>query len=254
MALASPLILFVALAALALVLSTPPADILKELHQEDTRLAVLISLRTTLIATILVGVFGTFFALAIHRAIPALSSALEFLITIPAILPPSVAGLALLLAFGRRGLLGPWLESHGISVAFTGTAVVMAQVFVSAPFFVREASNAFKSIDPDLVAAARLDGASALRISRWIYLPLATPFLATGLILAWTRALGEFGATIMFAGNLSGTTQTMPLAIYLGFESDLGEAKALAVLLLLIAVGVLLLVRVALGRRMSFAH
>jgi molybdate transport system permease protein len=206
------------------------------------------------VATAIVAVFGTFFALAISRSGRALSSALELLITIPAILPPSVAGLALLLAFGRRGLLGPFLESHGISVAFTGAAVVMAQVFVSAPFFVREASNAFRSIDPDLVSAARLDGASPMRISRWIFLPLCMPFLATGLIMAWTRALGEFGATIMFAGNLSGTTQTMPLAIYLGFESDLGEAKALAVLLLAIAVVVLLTVRLIFGRRLTFAH
>lgn len=252
--LGSPLIALVAISAVALLFSTTPQELWAQLHQEGTREAIGVSLKTTAVALVAVGLFGTFFALAIHRAAPWLSSTLEVIATIPAIMPPSVAGLALLLAFGRQGVFGPWLEGMGISIAFTPIAVVMAQVFVSTPFFVREASNAFKSIDPDLVSAARLDGASSWQAAKCVTIPLSAPFLATGLILAWARALGEFGATILFAGNLRGFTQTMPLAIYLGFESDLGEAKALAVLLLVIAVLVLFIVRITLGRKMTFAH
>lgn len=252
--LGSPLIALVSISALALLFSTSPRELWAQLGQEGTREAIGISLKTTVVALVLVGVFGTFFAMAIHRTTSWLSSTLEIIATVPAIMPPSVAGLALLLAFGRQGVFGPWLDGMGISIAFTPIAVVMAQLFVSTPFFVREASNAFKSIDPDLVAAARLDGASSWQAARRVTIPLAAPFLATGLILAWARALGEFGATILFAGNLKGVTQTMPLAIYLGFESDLGEAKALAVLLLVTALLVLFVVRITLGRKMTFAH
>jgi molybdate transport system permease protein len=239
----SPLVLLIVLAVLALVISTSPQAMIEQLWKEDTRQAVFLSLRTTLVATAIVAVFGTFVALAIQRSPAALASALELIITVPAIMPPSVVGLSLLLAFGRQGLLGVWLEDHGITIGFTSAAVVMAQVLVSAPFFVRE-----------LIDAARLDGADAFRVGKEIVLPLATPFLITGLILAWARALGEFGATIMFAGNMKGVTQTMPLAVYLGFESDLEQAKALAVILLLSALAGLLIVRLALGRRLTFAH
>ena len=144
--LGSPLIALVAISAIALLFSTTPQELWAQLHQEGTREAIGVSLKTTAVALVAVGLFGTFFALAIHRAAPWLSSTLEVIATIPAIMPPSVAGLALLLAFGRQGVFGPWLEGMGISIAFTPIAVVMAQVFVSTPFFVREASNAFKSI------------------------------------------------------------------------------------------------------------
>lgn len=254
LALGSPLIALVVLAAVALIASTSPGELMAQLRAENTRQAVAVSLRTTLIATALVAFFGIFVALAIERSHSVVSAALEFLVTVPAIMPPSVAGLALLLAFGRKGLLGAPLESLGITIAFTPIAVVMAQILVATPFFVREASNAFRSIDPEILKAAKLDGATTWQVYRRIVLPLASPFLVTGLILAWTRALGEFGATILFAGNLQGVTQTMPLAIYVGFESDLGEAKALAVLLLAIALAVLLVVRLAMGRKMTFAH
>lgn len=250
----SPLVFLIVLAVLALVISTSPQAVLEQLGKEDTRQAVSLSLKTTLVATAIVTVFGTFVALAIQRSPAPLASALELIITIPAIMPPSVAGLSLLLAFGRQGLLGVWLEAHGITVGFTSAAVVMAQVLVSAPFFVREASTALRSIHSELIDAARLDGANAFRVGKEIILPLATPFLITGLILAWARALGEFGATIMFAGNMKGVTQTMPLAVYLGFESDLEQAKALAVILLLAALAGLFIVRLALGRRLTFAH
>lgn len=253
-ALGSPLILLIVLASIAVLFSSSPATLLEHVRADGTQQAIGLSLRTTLVSSVLVALFGTCIAMAIHKARPAIAGALELLVTIPVIMPPSVAGLALLLAFGRQGLLGSWLDSLGVTVAFTPVAVVMAQVLVSAPFFVREASNAFQSLDPELVDAARLDGANSFMVGRWVIIPLAMPFLLTGVILAWARALGEFGATILFAGNLKGVTQTMPLAVYLGFESDLEQAKALAVILLLTAVLVLLIVRLAFGRRMSFAH
>lgn len=252
--LGSPLALLIALSVYALVAQTPISAIEKELRNPETLTAIGISLRTTLIAMAIILAFGTCLALAIQKGGRTVSATLELLVTLPAMLPPSVAGIGLLLAFGRQGLLGPDLESHGITIGFTPIAVVMAQVFVSTPFYVREAATAFRSLDPQMLEAARLDGANGGRLAWSLILPVTLPFLITGAVMAWTRALGEFGATILFAGNMKGVTQTMPLAIYLGFESDLDQAKALAVILLLIAVGVLLLVRALLGRRMLFAH
>ena len=254
LALGSPLALLILLAVVALVMATPPSLFWNQLQEPDTRQAVVISLRTTLISIAVIVLFGTCLAMAVRHSKPAVASALELFITMPAIIPPSVAGITLLLAFGRQGLLGGALHTSGIYLAFTPTAVVMAQVFVATPFFVREAITAFRSLDPVLLEAATLDGASGSAMARSIVLPITLPFLATGAVLAWARALGEFGATILFAGNLKGVTQTMPLAIYLGFESDLDQAKALALLLLILAVVVLVLVRVVLGRRLAFAH
>lgn len=250
----SPLLVLILLAISGLVMATSPASLLSELRQPDTQMAILISLRTTLISTLAVCVFGTCLSLGIAKAAPFIAATLELIVTAPAIMPPSVAGLALLLALGQQGTLGPWLASVGISIGFTTGAVVIAQILVSSPFFIREATNAFRSVRPDLVDAARLDGANSWAVGRHIILPITRPFLFTGLILAWTRALGEFGATIMFAGNMKGITQTMPLAVYIGFESNLEQAKALAVIMLLPAIGLLFLIRILFGRSMAFAH
>jgi molybdate transport system permease protein len=163
-------------------------------------------------------------------------SVLELLVDLPVVLPPSVAGLALLIAFGRQGVFGKWLSPLGISLPFTTAAVVIAQIFVAAPLFVRSAKVGFAEIDPQLEEAAVVEGAGELQLFRFVMLPLAWRSLLTGIILTWTRALGEFGATIMFAGNLEGRTQTMPLAIYLGLERSLGVALALSVLLVLVSV------------------
>ncbi len=224
------------------------------MHESAVLDALVISLKTTLVSLVLVIVCGTAFALVIHRTRGALSGGLEVLVTLPAIMPPSVAGIALLLAFGRQGLLGSTFSHWGISIAFTPIAVVMAQTFVAAPFYVREAANAFQAIDPTYLEAATLDGASAWQSLRWVTLPVIAPFLLTGAVLAWARALGEFGATILFAGSLQGVTQTLPLAIYLGFETDLEQAKAIAVLLLVAAVFLLVLLRLVLRRRLVYAH
>jgi len=153
--------------------------------------------------------------------------------------------LALLLVLGRHGLLGGPLESAGIDIAFTTVAVVVAQVFVSAPFFVRSARAGIAGVDRDLEDAARADGASELYLFRLVTIPLAGPALAAGLVMSWARALGEFGATIMFAGNVAGRTQTLPLVVYSEFQGgNLDASIAAAAILVVAALGVLIGVRV----------
>jgi molybdate transport system permease protein len=161
------------------------------------------------------------------------------LVEIPIILPPAVAGLALLMAFGRRGLVGAWLADAGISLAFTTTGVILAQCFVAIPFYVRTARAAFERVDRDLEAAAMVDGSSGWGVFRHVTLPLAMPTLGAGAVMCWSRALGEFGATLMFAGSLRGRTQTMPLAIYALLETDTDGAVLLGTAFVVIAVAML---------------
>jgi molybdate transport system permease protein len=167
------------------------------------------------------------------------------------VLPPAVAGLALLLLFGRSGPLGGLLTSLGISIPFTTTAVVLAQLFVAAPLFVRSARSGFAGEPRMLEDAARVDGASEAAVFRHITVPLAGGALGTGMVLCWARALGEFGATIMFAGNVPGRTETLPLAVYAEFQSSLDGAVAAAVVLELAALGVLVLVRLIHARSLG---
>ena len=169
---------------------------------------------------------------------------LEAFVDLPIVLPPSVAGLALLLLLGRRGLLGQPLGLLGISIPFTTVAVVLAQTFVSAPFFIRSARAGLAAVDRDLEDAARADGASERQLFRHITIPMASAALAAGLVMSWARALGEFGATIMFAGNVAGRTQTLPLVVYGAFQGgDLDGSIAAAAILVLAAIGVLIAVR-----------
>jgi molybdate transport system permease protein len=172
----------------------------------------------------------------------------ETLVDLPTVLPPSVAGVALLVAFGRRGLLGGALEDLGIELAFSQAAVVMAQSFVAAPFYVRSAALGFGAVDKELIQAAMLDGAGSWKLFREVVFPLAFPSALSGAVMSWARALGEFGATIIFAGNFPGRTQTMPLAIYIGFEVDLNTALTLSVILILLSFASLWLIRASLGR------
>jgi molybdate transport system permease protein len=167
----------------------------------------------------------------------------ETLVDLPIILPPTVAGLALLLAFGRRGVAAPVLEVAGLAIPFTTLAVVVAQVFVAGPFYIRAARAGLEGVDRHLEEAAAVDGASGPQTVRRITIPLAAPALAAGLVLAWARALGEFGATIMFAGNIAGRTRTLPLLIYGEFQDTLDSAIAAASVLVVAAVAVLLAVR-----------
>lgn len=174
---------------------------------------------------------------------------LDTLLDLPMVLPPVVAGVALLLTFGRSGLLGRPLSLAGIELAFTPAAVVLAQIFTSAPFYVRAAKAGFLSHDPDVEAAAQVDGAGAGAVFFRVTLPLALPFLLEGAVLAWARSLGEFGATLLFAGSLQGQTRTVPLAIYTAMESDLAPALLLSGLMVVLAFGVLLTLRLLAGRR-----
>ena len=168
----------------------------------------------------------------------------EALVDLPIVLPPSVAGLALLLVLGRRGVLGGALQVAGIEIAFTTLAVILAQTFVSAPFFVRSARAGIAGVDRDLEDAARVDGATEAQLFRLVTVPLAGAGLAAGLVMTWARALGEFGATIMFAGNIAGRTQTLPLVVYSEFQAGhLDASIAAAAILVLAALGVLLAVR-----------
>lgn len=201
-----------------------------------TALAALkLSLLTSILSVLIALAGGTPLAYILARRRFRGKTALELLIDLPVVLPPSVAGLALLIAFGRQGVFGVWLNAVGITLPFTTAAVVIAQTFVAAPLFVRSARVGFAEIDPQLEESATVEGANEWQVFRFVMLPLAGRSLLTGLVLTWTRALGEFGATIMFAGNLEGKTQTMPLAIYLGFEKGLGVAIALSIMLVVVS-------------------
>jgi molybdate transport system permease protein len=167
------------------------------------------------------------------------------------VLPPSVAGIALLIALGRRGFIGAWLDEAGISIAFSSVAVVLAQTFVATPFYIKTAIGGFAGVDRELEQAANVDGASPWQIFTQITVPLCWPILLGGLVMAWARALGEFGATIIFAGNFPGRTQTMPLAIYIGFEVELDLALTLALILLGTSFLVLFIIKFILRQRTS---
>lgn len=207
--------------------------------------ALFVSVATTAASLILTILGGLPLAFVLARRRFRGRLLVETIIDLPIVLPPSVAGLALLLAFGRRGLLGEPLGLLGVAIPFTTVAVVLAQTFVSAPFFVRSARAGIASIDRDVEDAARADGAGETAVARWVTLPLAAQSLAAGLVMAWARALGEFGATIMFAGNVQGRTQTLPLVVYAEFQGGgLDPAIAAAAILAVAAFGVLIAVRV----------
>ncbi|HYO89092.1 MAG TPA: ABC transporter permease [Candidatus Limnocylindrales bacterium] len=203
--------------------------------------AITLSFVTTGVTALLTMLLGTPLAYSLATKRFPFSRVAEVFIELPIVLPPAVAGLALLLMFGRRGWLGSTLDDAGISLAFTTTAVVIAQLFVSAPFFIRSAQNGFAAVPAEIIQAARVDGASEWRLFREIMVPLAQRSLAAGLILSWARAMGEFGATILFAGSLQGRTQTMPLLIYNVVERDLGAAMWAGVILVIIALAALVI-------------
>ncbi len=203
-----------------------------------------LSLSTTAISLVLTVVFGLPLAVVLARRRFRGSGWVEAIIDLPIVLPPAVAGLALLLVLGRRGVLGGALDAVGIQLPFTTIAVVLAQTFVSAPFFIRAARTGIASVDRDLEDAARVDGASEGQLFRHITIPLAGTALSAGLVMSWARSLGEFGATIMFAGNLEGRTQTLPLVVYGEFQGgNLDASIAAAAILVLAALGVLVAVR-----------
>ncbi len=228
---------------LALILRAANKSFLANASSPAALSALRLSLMTSVISVAAAVAFGTPLAYMLARWKFRFKNGLELLIDIPVILPPSAAGLALLIAFGREGLIGGVLGRINITLPFTTAAVVIAQMFVAAPLYVRAARIGFAEIDVQLEEAAHVEGANQWQLFHEVMFPLAGRALISGAVLAWTRALGEFGATILFAGNLEGVTQTMPLAIYLGFERSLGVAIALSVMLVGVSVLLLLLTR-----------
>lgn len=238
--------LFLGLPIITLIGRSLLTGALVEIGATSTVLSALaLSLGTTAVSLGLTVAIGLPLALVLARRSFRGKWLVEAFVDLPIVLPPSVAGLALLLLLGRRGVLGGPIEAAGIDIAFTTAAVVLAQTFVSAPFFVRSARAGIAAVDGDLEDAARVDGATERQVFRRVTVPLAAGALAAGLVMTWARALGEFGATIMFAGNIEGRTQTLPLLVYAEFQAgQLDRSIAAAAILVLAALGVLIAVRV----------
>ncbi|MFW5748759.1 MAG: ABC transporter permease [Chloroflexota bacterium] len=243
--------LFGLLAAAALLFLSVPIAVLA-LRTVETRAwqaldaavvtdAITISFMTTTITVLLTLLFGTPLAYILARWRFRGRRIINVLVELPIVLPPAVAGLALLLTLGRRGVLGPALESVDITLPFTMMAVVVAQAFVAAPFYIRAAQVGFQSVPREIEDAARVDGAGPIALFFMVTAPMAGRSLGAGIVLCWARALGEFGATILFAGSLQGRTQTMPLLIYNILERNIDAAVATGLLLVVLALAALLL-------------
>lgn len=226
---------FVLLPIAAVVAGVPWEDFWTLVTSEGSLTALGLSLRTAFAATALCLLLGVPLALLLARMRFRGSGLVRSLVLLPMVLPPVVSGIALLHTFGRQGLIGETLEVFGVSIAYSTAAVVLAQTFVSLPFLVITVENAVHSIDSDVIEAAAIDGAEPTQILRWMVIPLIRPGLCAGAILAFARSLGEFGATIAFAGSLQGTTRTLPLEIYLQRETDPDAALALSMLLIIVA-------------------
>ncbi len=216
---------------LGLLLSSSPSEWLAGTRHPLFLPALWLSFRTTLCSLFLVILMGTPLAWWLSTHSGKTAQVVTLLTTLPMVIPPAVVGVALLQMFGQQGLLGPLLKTLQWQVPFSTTAVVLAQVVISAPFYIQSATSAFRRIDLDLLLVARTLGQSPAGTFFRVVLPLALPGLLGGAVLAWGRALGEFGATLLFAGNLAGKTQTMPLAIYTALESDVRTALALSLFL-----------------------
>lgn len=238
-----PFLLFISVPILALFFRLTPVEFLRGLDLAQVQQAVRLSLLTSTITVLLTVLFGTPVAYLIHRRRSRFSRLLDSLVDLPTVLPPAVAGVALLLAFGRRGFLGGWLEGSGIHIPFTTLAVILAQTFIAAPLYIKSAALGFANVPCELKKAAALDGANRWQTFTNIMVPMSWMSLLSGCVMTWARSLGEFGATIIFAGNFPGRTQTMPLAIYLGFELDLSVAITLAIVLIALSFVTLVVVK-----------
>ena len=243
-------LLFIGLPIVALLVRAAQQDDFWGAVTGDLALTALrLSIFTSVISIAVVVAAGTPFAYLLARSDHWAARLVDGLVELPIVLPPVVAGVAMLMAFGRGGVIGGLLDSAGIDISFTTTAVVFAQVFVAAPFYIRSAKLGFQSVARDYEDVSQTLGISPLATFWRITLPMAAPAIITGLGLAWARALSEFGATIMFAGNLMGETQTMPLAIMTAMETGGGLDSALALSALLLAVSLLSLSVLTLASR-----
>jgi molybdate transport system permease protein len=232
--------LFLLVPLVGLLVRAPWSGLTRILSDAGVTSALRLSLVCATAATAISLALGVPLAWALARVRTRGITALRALVTLPLVLPPVVGGVALLLAFGRRGLVGQYLDSwFGVTLPFTTAGVIVAETFVAMPFLIITVEGAFRSANRGLEEAARTLGASRLTVFRRVTLPLITPSLVAGSVLCWARALGEFGATITFAGNFPGVTQTMPLKVYLALESDPEAAIALSLVLLFVSVLVL---------------
>src|SRR6266851_5306494 len=242
--LAGSFFLFLGIPLVALLIREPPALLWNSIKQPEVLQALQLSLVTTFVSIFLTVLFGLPVAYVLVRTRIPGRRFLQTLVTMPTVLPPVVAGVALLITFGRFGLLGRYLSPLGIELPFTTVAVVMAQMFVSSPFFINSAKAGLEQLDTRYELAAYTLRASPFYTFRRVVLPLIRPALLSGIGLAWARALGELGATITFAGSCPGVTQTVPIAVRLQAESDLDTAVALSVVLMAVSFGLLLALRI----------
>ena len=234
---------FIALPVASLFLKSPLDATIRSMQDPVVIDALRLSLTTSTLTILVVVLMGTPIAYVNARFHYPGKEIADSLIDLPVIMPPAVAGIALLMAFGRMGILGHYLNAFGFCIAFTTLAVVMAQVFVSSPFYIRQAKTSFEDVDMAFENAARTLGASRFYTFFHVILPMALNGLVSGAIMAFARSLGEFGATIMFAGNFQGRTQTMPLAIYTAMQGDLDVSLCLAMILVAISFLVIALVK-----------
>jgi molybdate transport system permease protein len=236
-------LLFLTIPVASLFLRITPEAFLESLQNPVVLDALFLSLVTAIASLFIVIIMGTPLAYLNARTSYWGKEVVDTLIDLPIVMPPAVAGIALLMAFGRRGVIGEYLNAFGIQIAFTTLAVVMAQTFVASPFYIRQARASFQAVDRTFEDAARTLGAGRLRVFFRVTVPIAWAGLVSGAILTFARALGEFGATIMFAGNFQGRTQTMPLAIYATMQGELNDAITLAIILVVISFAVILMVK-----------
>lgn len=233
-------LVFLTLPLVGLVLRAPWGSLPQRLAAPEIRQALTLSLLTATLATAVCLVVGVPLGWVLARARVRLRGLVRALVIVPLVLPPVVGGVALLLVFGRRGLVGSWLDSaFGLTLPFTTAAVVIAEAFVALPFLVLAVEGALRGADARFEEAAATLGAGRFTVFRRVTLPLIAPGVAAGAVLCWARALGEFGATITFAGSFPGTTRTMPLAVYLALETDPQAAIVLSLVLLFVSVGIL---------------
>ncbi|HST97214.1 MAG TPA: ABC transporter permease [Geodermatophilus sp.] len=235
---------FLALPLAGLVIRAPWGELGPQLAGPAVGQALRLSLVSATAATGLSLVLGVPLAWVLARSQARGRSVLRALVTVPLVLPPVVGGVALFLVLGRQGIVGRWLDQAlGVTIPFTTTAVVIAETFVAMPFLVISVEGALRAADARFEDAAATLGADRWTTFRRVTLPLVAPGIAAGAVLCWARALGEFGATITFAGNFPGTTQTMPLAVYLALQRDPEAAVTLSLVLLVVSLGTLLLLR-----------
>ncbi|MDD3977390.1 MAG: ABC transporter permease [Methanomicrobium sp.] len=234
---------FIILPVASLFLRITPEGFIEALQSPVVLDALILSLFTATISTVIVILLGTPLSYINARRNYRGKEIVDTLTDLPIVLPPAVAGLALLMAFGRKGVLGQYLDVFGIQIGFTTLAVIFAQIFVASPFYIRQARASFEAVDEIYENAAKTLGASPLNVLLKITIPIAWTGLVSGAILSFARALGEFGATIMFAGNFQGKTQTMPLAIYTTMQGSMDEAISLSIILVAISFAVILTVK-----------